>query len=378
MGSSSSQPSYAPDPLPKRLQKLPSAYAELRNPNGSVVHVLGVRPMDPTAAPKVREVIRAAVPDSVLLQLCDERVAPVWELVERGAVRKDGSVKRPLPALDSYSTLASDARFASAQWWLMGGLEGEGLAALQGTCLGAAQAAAAHEAARLRAQTHLVDRRVSCTLHRCVAAVASEALGLLGLPSAPPAGASDLAKALDVLLDPATVDPANAAEARPAARDALDVVSVALASEPAARDTRAAAAFAACAPALGDERSEILAHRCWEATNALGPGGVAVAVVGAEHVPHMAGRWMATEPKEIEGLLGGPGVGATLAAATPPVAALGALVGFPFLLPRGGPRVFGIAMSVGLPLAGLGYLASGREAAYRRARDLQPVVEKLL
>ena len=86
MGSSSSSP-YAPDPLPKRLQRLPAAYAELRNPNGSVVHVLGVRPLDPAAAPKVREVIRAAVPDSVLLQLCDERVAPVWELVEKAGVR---------------------------------------------------------------------------------------------------------------------------------------------------------------------------------------------------------------------------------------------------------------------------------------------------
>ena len=35
---------------------------------------------------------------------------------------------------------------------------------------------------------------------------------------------------------------------------------------------------------IGAERSEILAHKCHEALKTLGPGGVAVAVVGSEHV----------------------------------------------------------------------------------------------
>ena len=145
MGAGSSHPSWAPDSLPKKIRKLPDEYLELRHPNGSVVHVVGVRAFEAAGPSIVRQVIRAATPDSVLLQLCDERVPPVWELIERGTKRADGSLRDPLPSNPfDWNTASSDARLRSFQWWFGGGLDLEGLAALNGTCLGAAQASAAH------------------------------------------------------------------------------------------------------------------------------------------------------------------------------------------------------------------------------------------
>ena len=135
MGAGSSHPSWAPDSLPKKIRKLPDEYLELRHPNGSVVHVVGVRAFEAAGPSIVRQVIRAATPDSVLLQLCDERVPPVWELIERGTKRADGSLRAPLPTNPfDWTTAASDARLRSFQWWFGGGLDLEGLAALKGTC----------------------------------------------------------------------------------------------------------------------------------------------------------------------------------------------------------------------------------------------------
>ena len=113
MGSGSSHlPAYAPDSLSKKVQKIPDRYVELRNPNGSVVHLVGVAPLAADQPAKVRALIRAATPDSVLLQLCAERVPPVWELIERGTLRADGSVRDPLKPL-SYDVAAGDSRARS-------------------------------------------------------------------------------------------------------------------------------------------------------------------------------------------------------------------------------------------------------------------------
>ena len=139
MGGSSSLPAYAPDSLPKKVQQLPDKYKELRNPNGSVVHVVGVAPLEPASAGVVRKVIAAATPDSVLVQLCNERVPPVWELIERGTLRGDGSIRDVLGPLD-YERASTDSRLRDFAWWFFYGLELEGAAALQGTCLGAARA----------------------------------------------------------------------------------------------------------------------------------------------------------------------------------------------------------------------------------------------
>ena len=221
MGAGSSHPSWAPDSLPKKIRKLPDEYLELRHPNGSVVHVVGVRAFEAAGPDIVRKVIRAATPDSVLLQLCDERVPPVWELIERGTKRADGSLRDPLPTNPfDWNTASSDARLRSFQWWFGGGLDLEGLAALNGTCLGAAQASAAHEAARLQASTHLIDRQVSSTLHRVYCRAWREYAFFSG------GGGDDaLADALSICLKPVDADNLDNR------RGAIDAVARALASE---------------------------------------------------------------------------------------------------------------------------------------------------
>ena len=235
MGAGSSHPSWAPDSLPKKIRKLPDEYLELRHPNGSVVHVVGVRAFEAAGPDIVRKVIRAATPDSVLLQLCDERVPPVWELIERGTKRADGSLRDPLPTNPfDWNTASSDARLRSFQWWFGGGLDLEGLAALNGTCLGAAQASAAHEAARLQASTHLIDRQVSSTLHRVYCRAWREYAFFSG------GGGDDaLADALSICLKPVDADNLDNR------RGAIDAVARALASEDdgAQSATAAAAAF---------------------------------------------------------------------------------------------------------------------------------------
>ena len=368
MGASGSLPAYAPDSLSKKVQKIPDRYVELRNPNGSVVHLVGVAPLAHDQPAKVRALIRAATPDSVLLQLCAERVPPVWELIERGTLRADGSVRDPLKPL-SYDVAAGDSRLRDFAWWFLGGLEAEGVAAGQGTCLGAAQAAAAHEASRLRAQTHLLDRQLSATANRCVnAAVAAW--------WAAPSGSADgdaLAEALAVLLAAASGDPADGDRVR----GALDAVAAELAApgDSAPAKTAAAAVFGACKPLLGAERSEILAHRCWEAAESLGPGGVAVAVVGVEHVDAIAGHWSKTDPKRVEALLGAPPAYETLGALAPGLAAAAAACALPAALPRGGPRGLALAALAAAPVAGLAWATRDRALAYTKVARLQRDLE---
>ena len=88
--------------------------------------------------------------------------------------------------------------------------------------------------------------------------------------------------------------------------------------------TAAAAAFRAARETIGAERSEILAHKCHEALKTLGPGGVAVAVVGSEHVSAIGRQFGKTDPKRVEQLLAGPPVSDSLIAVAAPTVAVGA------------------------------------------------------
>ena len=367
MGASSSHPSWAPASLPKKIRKLPDEYLELRHPNGSVVHVVGVRAFEAAGPDIVRKVIRAATPDSVLLQLCDERVPPVWELIERGTKRADGSLRDPLPTNPfDWNTASSDARLRSFQWWFGGGLDLEGLAALNGTCLGAAQASAAHEAARLQASTHLIDRQVSSTLHRVYCRAWREYAFFSG-------GSSDdpLADALSICLKPVDADNLDNR------RGAIDAVARALASDDdgAPSATAAAAAFRAARETIGAERSEILAHKCHEALKTLGPGGVAVAVVGSEHVAAIGRRFGQTDPKKIEELLAGPPVSYSLIAVAAPSLAVGAplALGQRFLPPVP-KRAMWLAWAV-LPAVYEMYIVRQRYDTYRGVAAVQEALE---
>jgi hypothetical protein len=367
MGASSSHPSWAPDSLPKKIRKLPDEYLELRHPNGSVVHVVGVRAFEAAGPAIVRQVIRAATPDSVLLQLCDERVPPVWELIERGTKRADGSLRDPLPSNPfDWNTASSDARLRSFQWWFGGGLDLEGLAALNGTCLGAAQASAAHEAARLQASTHLIDRQVSSTLHRVYCRAWREYAFFSG-----GGGDDDLADALAIVMAPVDADNLDNR------RGAIDTVARALASDDdgAPSATAAAAAFRAARDTIGAERSEILAHKCHEALKTLGPGGVAVAVVGSEHVAAIGRQFGKTDPKKIEELLAGPPVSDSLIAAAAPTIAVGAplALGQRFLPPVP-KRAMWLAWAV-LPAVYEMYIVRQRYDTYRGVAAVQAALE---
>ena len=186
---------------------------------------------------------------------------------------------------------------------------------MNGTCLGAAQASAAHEAARLQASTHLIDRQVSSTLHRVYCRAWREYAFFSG------GGGDDaLADALSICLKPVDADNLDNR------RGAIDAVARALASDDdgAPSATAAAAAFRAARDTIGAERSEILAHKCHEALKTLGPGGVAVAVVGSEHVAAIGRRFGQTDPKKIEQLLAGPPVSDSLIAVAAPSLAVGA------------------------------------------------------
>ena len=112
----------------------------------------------------------------------------------------------------------------------------------------------------------------------------------------------------------------------------------------------------------------------WEATNAAGPGGCAVAVIGAEHVDAVRDRWMKTDPERIEALLAPPGVLATLGAFAAPLAATALVSALPLALPKRR-RGFGWLGVAGLGLGLAINAASDRVRAYDRVVAIQAAVE---
>ena len=139
--------------------------------------------------------------------------------------------------------------------------------------------------------------------------------------------------------------------------------------------TAAAAAFRAARETIGAERSEILAHKCHEALKTLGPGGVAVAVVGSEHVAAIGRRFGQTDPKKIEELLAGPPVSDSLIAVAAPSLAVGAplALGQRFLPPVP-KRAMWLAWAV-LPAVYEMYIVRQRYDTYRGVAAVQEALE---
>lgn len=369
MGSSSSKaeklPPWAPPSL--RRKDVPSAYLELRHPNGSVAHVVGVRELSPRSVREARSTVRAARADSVLLELCDERVPPVWELLERGRSQGDGSIVQRLPEL-SARACRDDARLRRLGWWAQG-LGLEGYASLVGTTLWAAQAVAAAEAARVGAQTHLIDRRQSISAQRTTIA------GLESLVRGGEAASEDLGvlpPALEAAWLKATADKNlgqdDLARARHEARAAVAEGPIALA-EPVATWLEAPAWRAAASRVLA-ERDEILAHRCWECLHALGAGGVAVAVVDERRLPGMKAHWGTTTAEGVKVKLAPRDPPAVLAAAAPFVAGASAVAVGISRLPDV-PRRFALASLAVVPCVAVGIVSTRSVHQYNTVRDLQ-------
>lgn len=285
MGLSSSKeqglPPWAPPSL--RTKDVPEKYLELRHPNGSVAHVVGVKHLSSKSVNETQRIVGAAKPDSVLLELCDERVAPVWELLEKGKRLDDGSIVRLLPEL-AQESFKSDSRLRRTGWWLCG-LGMEGYASLAGTTLWAPQAVAAAEAAKLRAQTHLIDRPLSVSLQRSV--IANLENFKLGAPPVLPQGLTRAWNKLKVTENPMDLRE----EARAAIEDGDPIVLC----EPLVRYYGL--------QSVEDERDVILAHRCWECLTTLGAGGVAVAVVDVARLNGIRQHWSKTEADDVKAKL---------------------------------------------------------------------------
>ncbi|KAJ1454811.1 hypothetical protein M885DRAFT_228655 [Pelagophyceae sp. CCMP2097] len=284
MGGKGSKPegarhAWAPRSLPRGV--LPPDYVELRHPDGSVVHVVGVDYGSREGTVAARKVVRAANPDQTLLELCDDRVLPVWEILEHGGVSDSGKVSRPLPPLDTDS-LQNDARLRKPGWWWLGGPYDAAFGAVVGTCSSSAQAACALESARLGAHTHLIDRKQSVTALRCFVGLLEVSRTGFVMPF------QDLRVKADAALASAT-SASTADELQSARNDARAVLTAATA---ALMDGDAGGALEAVVRrTVVDERDQIFAHRCFEAAATLGAGGVIVAVVGKEHLPGIRAHW---------------------------------------------------------------------------------------
>mmetsp|Transcript_17042 Transcript_17042/g.53217 ORF Transcript_17042/g.53217 Transcript_17042/m.53217 type:complete len:372 (-) Transcript_17042:472-1587(-) len=364
MGASSSKervPAWAPPSL--RSREVPRAYLELRHPNGSVAHVVGVKGLSASSVGEAKRVIRAAKPDSVLLELCDERVAPVWELLERGRTLADGSIVRLLPELE-LASFRSDARLRRPGFWLFW-LEVEGYASLAGTTVGAAQAVAAAEAARFRAQTHLIDRRESVSTQRAVVAGLERVFSLSAAADEPAPGIPAEIPALFAK----ALDGDALSELRAEARSIVEAAETASPDEPVA-SLLPFAPWRAAAAAVVAERDEILAHRCWECLAALGPGGVAVAVVDARRLPGVRASFGTTTPDTVKAKLEPRDAPAVLAATAPLAASAGLAAAAVSYLPAA-PRRLAFASLAFAPVLACGLAASHAATRYRAVRDLQ-------
>lgn len=331
-------PPWAPASL--RKADLPRAYLELRHPNGSVVHVVGTRELSPSSVGEVKRLVRAAKADSVLLELCDERLAPVWELLERGKSSADGAIVRLLPELQ-LSSFRDDARLRRLGWWAHG-LRLEGYASLAGTTLGADQAVAAAEAARFRAQTHLIDRRQSVTVQRQAIA------GLESLTRQILFGSFDAAAdtsrgpppELRAAFNRATAsldnDAENLQQLRTEAQRAIEA-SAPFETGELIQSMMTSPTWLAATNAVVAEREEIMAHRCWECLGALGPGGVAVAVVGEKRLDGISKYWGTTDAEVVKAKLRPRDAPAVLYASAPllvSTTAAGCAVAYMPRLPR--------------------------------------------
>jgi len=376
MGSGSSRevPAWAPASL--AVKKRPSAYLELRHPNGSVVHVVGTKRLSPAAVGEARRMVQVVQPDSVLIELCEERIASTWELIQQGVERPDKSIRRPLPSLSSLDAFKSDARLRSPRFWFWG-LDVEGVAALLGTTVNATQAGAASEASRVRAQAHQIDRRESATAQRCAVA-AMETINSHAFSSTTKGGFSS-PKLREILRE--VFAPAEEASAflpnlprkeellslRAKTRKALD--GLLLQAEAAAAHEEEDPLFAALTKVVLDERDAIFAHRCWECLAHLGPGGVAVAVVNEDHLPGIHRNWAKTDPETIKKLLQPRDAPDVLAAAAPAAAlafASAAAVSYA-VPPRGGRLLLNAALLA--PLVAGAYFSQRALTKYSHLRN---------
>ena len=349
MGQSSSLPAWAPSGLPKK--KRPAAYLELRHPNGSVVHVVGTKRLSKEGVSEARRVVGLAQPDSVLVELCEERIASTWELIQQGTATDEG-IRRPLPAL-SFDAFKNDARLRSVKFWLWG-LEVEGLAALLGTTANATQAAAAAEASKMGAQTHHLDRRESATAQRCFVAYLENK----------PWQESKLWSLVDEVLKPARDAARSSREEknqagknfRDTARVALDNFEAQIFSHE--KDAKEKdPVFDALANVLLDERDEIFAHRCWECLSHLGPGGIAVAVVHQNHLPGIKRHWANTNIDRVKTLLQPRDAPAVLCAVAPYAGATALSFAAIAYLPKR-PRQIALNALLIAPILATGYAAN--------------------
>lgn len=351
MGLSSSKESLPPWAPPSLREKdLPERYLELRHPNGSVAHVVGVKQLSPKSVKETQALVASAKPDSVLLELCDERVAPVWELLEKGKKLSDGSIVRLLPeiVLESFKT---DSRLRRVSWWLYG-LRMEGYASLVGTTLWAEQAVAAAEAAKLGAQTHLIDRPLSISSQRT--AIATLENFKLGTPPVLPKRLEEVWEKIKTTKNPM--------ELRPEARSAVEDGDPIDPCQPLVSYYRV--------QTVNDERDVILAHRCWECLSSLGAGGVAVAVVDVARLDGIRQHWSKTDAEDVKAKLDFRDAPAVFAATAPYLLGAAAASFAVSYLPRF-PRRLAISSVIAAPCAATIVAISNCGKQYEAVRNLQ-------
>jgi len=320
---------------------------------------------------EICRVVKAAVPESVLLELCDERVLFTWELLEQGK-QKNNRWFRPLPCLN-FSSFKSDARLRSPRFWLFGGLELESAAALLDTTVGGTQARTAAEANTIGAQTYPVDRRELVTLQRLFIACLETVPSLVRQGELFSAWTS-LSELVDEVLEPARIaialnkakDMSDISKLQNRCRGGLDNFFGQKNTDHTGNQTL----IKAVRTVVLDERDQIFAHKYWECASQLGTGGIAVAVVSKHHLPGIQSNWSKTEPNTIKSLLASRDAPAVITATAPFFLAAGLGFGAISILPKLPRRIF-FYTALTAPFVGIGFLTQRKTFLYDNLRSFQ-------
>jgi pheromone shutdown protein TraB len=317
--------------LPSELTEKLRCYARLENKStGAVVHLVGTAPGMPASTDDARRVCRAAKPDTVFVELCDERAAQLWQRVQPALIA-------PLPSVWDFLTSERERRADVFP------LLGSALDACQrafgsligGNAIGTEMVlGGAHEAVALRSRLVLMDRALACTTRRAIFAWARGSSSSSNASSSCSSSSSSSAKptAMSLMLTAAaeqllscTFTATSAPRDEPLsvqrcaelrrARGSLNTSMGGLLQQ-AAQDADATKQGSSCSSsitfddanvagayaALVDERDEIMAHRLFAATQQH-KSRVAVAIVGAEHVAGIKRRFGRTSRPRVQAML---------------------------------------------------------------------------
>jgi pheromone shutdown protein TraB len=249
---------------------------------GATVHVLGTAHISALSVQQVRDLIQRVRPDTVVLELDDERIQTVRERLLKNAPNQDTSLFSELlrvftdPRRGSLGSRMFEVYFKLIYRTLR----------MAGFLPGAEFAAAIEEAERMGAQIVLGDRNIHETMERLRTAVTHHFLDVLRALMTPPP--PELERAFGALMERARGD-TGSFQASEFVDALLDRKSVRLITG------FLSSTLPAVSKVMLDERDVILASAI-----ASAPGQRVVAVVGAAHLDGIERWWQANRDTAVD------------------------------------------------------------------------------